>query len=65
MKYLVDEALCCGHGRCAMLAPEVYEISDAGLNAAVGRFVEVPDEHEPGARAGALACPEAAIRIFD
>lgn len=64
MRYLVDVALCCGHGRCAAVAAEVYSLDDAGFNAAVGHLVEVPPALEAAAKAGAWACPDAAIRLF-
>jgi ferredoxin len=66
VRYLVDEALCCGHGRCAVVAPAVYSLDeDEGVNAVLARFVDVAPGLESAAKAGALACPDAAIRIFD
>lgn len=66
MRYLVDEALCCGHGRCAVVAPAVFALDeDEGVNAVLGTFVDVPPEQEAAAKAGANACPDAAIRIFE
>jgi ferredoxin len=64
MRYLVDQALCCGHGQCAALAPDVYELDDDGFNNAVGRSVEVDSAAETAAKTGARSCPEAAIQIF-
>jgi ferredoxin len=61
----VDEALCCGHGRCALVAPDVYQLDDNGFNVAVGRTVEVSEGNEQAAEEGALSCPESAIRTFD
>lgn len=66
MRYLVDEALCCGHGSCALTAPELYTLDDdEGVNAELGHLVDVPAGQEAAAKAGARACPDAAIRIFD
>lgn len=65
MRYLVDQALCCGHGQCAAHAPDVYSLDDDGFNQAVGRFAEVEPGLEQAARTGASSCPEAAIRLFD
>lgn len=65
MKFLVDKALCSGHGQCAAMAPEVYDIDDDGFNVDVGRSVEVPAEKEAAARAGADVCPESAITLLD
>lgn len=65
MKYVVDAALCCGHGQCYNTAPEVYSSNDDGENAAIGQTVEVDAGHEAAARRGASRCPEAAIKFFD
>jgi ferredoxin len=66
MRYYVDIALCAGHGRCAAVAPEVYSLDDdEGVNAELDRYVEVPAGLEAQAKAGAWACPDAAIRLFD
>lgn len=63
MKFVVDSALCCGHGQCAAVAPEVYDLDDEGLNAAAGTTAEVPAGLEDAARAAASACPESAIQV--
>ena len=65
MKYAVDSALCCGHGQCYTVAPDVYTAEDDGFNSAVGTTAEVPAGHEAAARAGAKACPESAITVLD
>lgn len=65
MKFVVDSALCNGHGQCYLLSPEVYSENDDGFNAAVGRTAAVPAGQEGAARAGALACPESAIQVLD
>jgi ferredoxin len=64
MKYLVDPALCCGHGMCEVVAEAVYTLDDSGFNAAVGIETEVPPALKDDAVAGANACPEQAIRIL-
>lgn len=64
MKYIVDAALCSGHGQCYAVAPEVYTSDDDGFNSNVGRTVEVPDGLKHTASYGAGACPEQAIRVF-
>lgn len=63
MKFVVDAALCAGHGQCCAVAPEVYDLDDDGLNVAAGTTAEVPPGHEEAARAGASACPESAIQV--
>lgn len=54
---------CTGHGRCAVMAGEVYELDDDGYNVARGSFVEVPPGLEEKARYGAKVCPERVITI--
>lgn len=65
MRFLVDRALCSGHGQCAAFAPEVYELDDDGFNADAGSSVDVPDEKLAAARTGADMCPESAITLLD
>ena len=65
MKYVVDSALCCAHGQCYAVAPQVYEATEDGYNAEAGNTVEVPPHLEKGAREGAMACPESAILVLD
>jgi ferredoxin len=65
MKYVVDEAMCSGHGLCAAVAPEVYTLDDEGFNAEIGQTLEVPAGKELAAREGARGCPEAALAIVD
>lgn len=64
MRYLVDEALCSGHGRCVAAAGSIFGLNDDGYNRDTGRTVEVPAELEAAARTGATACPEQAIRLL-
>ncbi|HZZ50130.1 MAG TPA: ferredoxin [Pseudonocardia sp.] len=65
MKYLVDEALCSGHGLCAAVAPDVYSLDDEGFNAQAGRTCEVPAGLEAAAREGAESCPDVALVIVE
>lgn len=66
MKVRVSPDLCCGAQRCAIVAPEVYQLVD-GFNALVNAAedYEVPPELESKALRGARACPESAIKILD
>ncbi|MCE2390400.1 MAG: ferredoxin [Proteobacteria bacterium] len=61
MKVQVLSEVCTGHGRCYMLAPEVFGEDDRGHCQVLAP--EVPSEHESQARIGAEACPEQAIEI--
>ena len=61
MKIRVDLAKCVGHGRCYVLAPDVFEDDDRGH--CVLKLTEVPPELEAQARLGEENCPEDAIRV--
>lgn len=59
MSYLpvIDEGACAGHGDCAALAPEVFELEDVALVIGSG-----PDELILEA---AKSCPSLAIAVID
>ncbi|MFL6241433.1 MAG: ferredoxin [Acidimicrobiia bacterium] len=61
MKVRVDADLCVGHGRCYVLADEVFEADDRGHCLIPNE--EVPPELEEKARVGEQNCPEHAISI--
>lgn len=61
MKIKIDETKCSGHGRCFVLAPEVYTLDDEGYNADRGSTIDVPPDKEKQALIGVKNCPEAAI----
>jgi ferredoxin len=61
MKIAADRARCEGHGVCADIAPEVYDLDDDAV--VVPRFEVVPPELERKAEAGARVCPVAALRV--
>ena len=63
MRLRLDDALCCGHGRCYALAPELFGEDDAGH--AVLLVETVPSELETRARAAVDNCPESAIATTD
>jgi ferredoxin len=65
VKYVVDEAMCSGHGLCAAIAPEVYTVDDEGFNAEIGLTLDVPAGQEQAARMGARSCPDAALAIIE
>jgi ferredoxin len=65
MKAKIDETLCSGHGRCFVLASEVYDLDDNGYNANRGSVIDVDPENESLARLGAENCPEAAITLAE
>lgn len=54
---------CTGHGRCAVMAGDVYELDGIGYNLQRGGSFEITAEQEESARLGARVCPERAITI--
>jgi ferredoxin len=59
----VDLAKCVGHGRCYVLAPEVFDEDERGH--CVVTAAEIPDSLAEDARRGERNCPEQAIRVED
>jgi ferredoxin len=62
MRVRVDRAKCVGHGRCYVLAPEVFEDDERGHC-----VVKATEPLSPGllaqARRGEQNCPEGAISL--
>ena len=71
MRVSVDAAKCAGHGRCYVLAPDVFgrllpfcaPRDGVSPRLQTEREADVPLELEDQARLGADNCPESAIRI--
>jgi ferredoxin len=61
MRVTADVDKCEGHGLCADVAPEVFELDDDAV--VVVRHPEVPSALERHAEAGARVCPVAALRV--
>jgi len=62
VRILADLARCEGHGLCADVAPEVYDLDEDAV--VVLRYPEeIPAELERKAEAGARVCPVAALRV--
>lgn len=61
MRVRVDRAKCVGHGRCYVLAPDVFEDDERG-HCVVTRE-DLPPELEEQARRGQQNCPEHAISL--
>ncbi len=59
MKVEHDSDACVGHGRCYVLAPEVFGEDEQGH--AVVKVASLPAELEKQARQAAENCPEDAI----
>jgi ferredoxin len=62
MKISVDPALCQGHNRCVVVAPDLFDIDDEGFASASGDGTVRPDQKER-AELAVDNCPEQAIRI--
>lgn len=63
MKLAVRADLCTGHGRCYVLAPELFGEDEVGHCRVLLR--DVPAGLEEKARLGAHNCPERAIQIIE
>lgn len=63
MRVRVDREKCVGHGRCYVLAPDVFQEDDCGHCLIASEAI--PPDLEERARAGAVNCPEQAIEILD
>jgi ferredoxin len=63
MNIRVDREKCTGHGRCYVLAPEVYGADDEGY--CVLLQADVPADQQDIATRAALNCPEDAITILN
>lgn len=62
MKVRVDHDRCQGHTLCAMIAPQMFELSDIdGSSSPVTEVV--PADQEELVREAAQSCPEQAILI--
>lgn len=61
MRINVNLAACEGHGLCAQVAPDVYEVDDTGYVRPL--LAEISPETEAAAAAGARVCPVAALKI--
>lgn len=63
MKISVDTERCTGHGRCYMLAPEVFAPDEDGYSEVVVPQGKVPPEFEDQTRKAVANCPERAIEL--
>ena len=60
-KAVIDTSKCVGHGQCAMMAPDVFDL-DAGGYATV-TVDSITGDLLRDAENAAMACPEQAITI--
>lgn len=57
----IDRERCQGHGRCALIAPDLFDMDDLGIGVLLTE--PVPAEGVDEAREAALSCPEGAITL--
>jgi ferredoxin len=61
VKIRLDVDRCQGHGRCYVLAPDLFDADDYGH--CVLLVEEVPDGRQDDARTGVENCPEQALSL--
>jgi ferredoxin len=61
VKVTVDETLCSGCGVCEEMAPDVFEMNDAGLVAV--KVDPIPEDLQESTQEAADGCPSGAILI--
>ena len=63
MKVVVDAEVCTGHGRCYVLAPDVFGTDDYGHCVVLHDDVDDGSDLAAQARIGVENCPERAITV--
>jgi ferredoxin len=63
MKTAIDGEKCQGHGRCALIAPDVFDVDDQGNGLVL--VDDVPAADEEDVREAVLCCPEQAVSVVD
>lgn len=61
MRVRIDAARCQGHGRCAIIAPDVFDTDDSGNGTVL--LDPCPEEFRAAAEEAVLSCPESAITV--
>jgi ferredoxin len=64
VRVVIDGERCAGHGRCYVIAPELFTDDERGYGATAGDGAVTPDQADLARRAVA-ACPERAISIVE
>ena len=64
MHVSIDHDRCTGHGRCYVLAPELFADDDEGYGQVIGDG-QVAPEQEEAARKAVASCPERAVILED
>jgi ferredoxin len=63
MNIRLEPERCTGHGRCYVLAPEVFDEDEQGR--CVLKLATVPSKLREQARTGVESCPEHALAIVE
>ena len=63
-KIIIDTDLCSGHGRCYVVAPEIFYDDSAGYGQ-VKEGVRLSTSNQKQVERAIKACPEGAIKIVD
>lgn len=63
MKIVVEVERCCGHARCAAIAPEIFVLNDIGYLDTP--LIDVASGDEQLAQRGVRACPERCLSLQD
>ena len=59
----IDAGKCRGHGQCALIAPEVFELGDDDRGHVIVDLV--PSECADAVQDAVLMCPEGAIEVSE
>lgn len=64
MHVSIDHDRCTGHGRCYVLAPDLFVDDDEGYGQVIGDGQVAPGQEE-AARKAVASCPERAVLLED
>ena len=66
MRVEIDAEMCQGHGRCAVVCPELFDIDDSGYGFVHTQLPDAPTaDLVARARQAVLNCPERAITLIE
>jgi len=61
LRVSIDAAKCQGHGRCAIIAPDMFDVDDLGMGMVLAD--PCPEKFRPAVQEAEMSCPEAAITL--
>ena len=59
----IDAGTCRGHGQCALIAPEVFELGEDDRGHVIADVV--PPEYADAVQDAVIMCPEGAIEVAE